>query len=414
MNKKILLGLGLLIVIVLLYLFAFNGDSKNETSLTAKIKKGEFKSEIIISGELQSTSSQNIKLPTGLRQQRIYQIKIQDLIPEGTLVKKGDYVAKLDPSGLKDKIMDAESNLTKEKSVFTRQQIDTTLALKKERNAIKDLRFNVEEKEIELKQSTYESPTIIRQLQISLKKLQRNLTQKEEDYHIIKKKQQQIMIGVTANLEKYQNQLKKMIELQGKLTVISEGDGMLTYVKSYRGTVKTGSEISTWDPAIAILPDLTKMESKTFSNEVDVRKIKKGLNVEIGFDAFPEMKIEGEVTSVANIGEKKQGSDIKLFQVLIKLKETNKNIRPGMTTSNTILVLKKEDVLMTPLESIFSKDSTVYVYKKSGMSIIKKEVKLGESNNDVIIIEEGINENDVVYLNKPDGYEKDEITLLEK
>jgi len=414
MNKKMLLGVGLLVAVVLIYLFAFDSNSENNTSLTAKIKKGEFKSEIVISGELQSTSSQNIKIPSDLRQHRIYQIKIQNLIPEGTLVKKGDYIARLDPSGLNEKILDAKNNLTKEQSVFTRQQIDTTLTLKRERNGIKDLRFNVEEKEIELKQSTYESPTTIRQLQITLQKLQRNLTQKEEDYHIIKKKQEQIMIGVSANLSLYQNQLKKMMKLQGKLTIISEGDGMLTYVKSYRGTVKTGSEISTWDPAIAILPDLTKMESKTFANEVDVRKIKKGLNVEVGFDAFPEMKIEGEVTSVANIGEKKQGSDIKLFQVLIKLKETNENIRPGMTSSNTILALKKEDVLTAPLESIFSKDSIVYVYKKSGRSIIKKQVKLGESNNEVVIIEEGIDENDVVYLNKPGGYEKEVITPLEK
>lgn len=414
MNKKMLLGVGSLVVVVLIYLFAFDSNSENTTSLTAKINKGEFKSEIVISGELQSTSSIKIKIPSELRQQRIYQIKVQHLIPEGTLVKKGDYIARLDPSGLNEKLLDAKNNLTKEQSTFTQQQIDTTLTLKRERNAIKDLSFNVEEKEIELKQSTYESPTTIRQLEITLKKLRRNLRQKKEDYHIIKKKQQQIMIRVTANLTRIQNQLSKTMELLNRLTIISESSGMLTYAKSWRGTIKTGSEINTYDPVIAILPDLTKMESKTFANEVDVRKIKKGLNVEIGFDAFPEMKIEAEVTSVANIGEKKPGSDIKLFQVLIKLKDTNKNIRPGMTTSNTILAFNKQDVLTAPLESIFSKDSIVYVYKKTGMSVVKKEVKLGESNNEVVIIEEGINENDVVYLNRPDGYEKEDITPLEK
>ncbi|WP_139959238.1 efflux RND transporter periplasmic adaptor subunit [Flavicella sediminum] len=414
MKKKILLGIGLLLAIVLIYQFAFNNSSKNITTLTSKVKKGDFKSEIVISGELQSTSSIKIKIPSGLRQLRIYQIKVQHLIPEGTLVKKGDFIAKLDPSSLNEKLLDARNDLTKENSTYIQQQIDTTLTLKKERNAIKDLRFSVEEKELELKQSKFESPTTIRQLEITLQKLKRNLQQKEEDYHIIKQKQQQIMIRVTANLSKIKNRLKNTEELLSKLTIISEGDGMLTYVKSYRGTIKTGSEINTYDPAVAVLPDLTKMESKTFANEVDVRKIKKGLKVEIGFDAFPEMKIGGVVTSVANIGEKKQGSDIKLFKVLIKLDETNKDILPGMTSSNKILTFKKENVLTTPLESIFSKDSTVYVYKKTGISIVKKEVKLGESNDDVVIIEKGINENDVVYLYKPQGYEKEAIIPLEE
>lgn len=154
------------------------------------------------------------------------------------------------------------------------------------------------------------------------------------------------------------------------------------------------------------------MESKTYANEVDIRKIKKGLPVKVGFDAFPDVEIPGIVTDVANVGENKRGSDIKVFQVMIKLNESNDNIRPGMTTSNKILTFEKKDVLSIPLEAIFSKDSITYVYKKSGFSVVKKEVKIGDSNNDSVIITEGLSENDVVYLNKPEGYENDQIAQI--
>ncbi len=77
---------------------------------------------------------------------------------------------------------------------------------------------------------------------------------------------------------------------------------------------KVGSSISPWDPSIASLPDLTKMESKTYANEVDIRKIKKGLPVKIGFDAFPDIEIEGIVTDVANVGEKKEVLILKFFR----------------------------------------------------------------------------------------------------
>jgi hypothetical protein len=156
------------------------------------------------------------------------------------------------------------------------------------------------------------------------------------------------------------------------------------------------------------------MESKTYSNEVDIRKIKKGLITKIGFDAFPDIEIEGIVTEVANVGETRAGSDIKLFQVLIKLNETNENIRPGMTTANKILTKKIEDVLMIPLEAIFAKDSISYTYVKTGLSIEKKEVELGLSNNEVIIINKGLNVNDLVYLNKPENLENKSITRLQK
>ena len=154
------------------------------------------------------------------------------------------------------------------------------------------------------------------------------------------------------------------------------------------------------------------MESKTYANEVDIRKIKKDLPVKISFDAFPDIEMEGVVTQVANVGEKKSGSDVNVFQVLISIKGSNENIRPGMTTSNRILTFKKEEVLSIPLEAIFSKDSITYVYKKDGFSIIKKQVEIGNSNNDEIVISKGLTENDIVYLNRPEGYEETSIEKL--
>jgi multidrug efflux pump subunit AcrA (membrane-fusion protein) len=195
--------------------------------------------------------------------------------------------------------------------------------------------------------------------------------------------------------------------------VYSEDDGMVTYVKDWNGNKKkVGSTISPWEPAMASLPDLTKMESKTYSNEIDIRKIKKGLKVKIGFDAFPDIEIDGVVTDVANVGENKRGSDIKLFQVLVKLNSINKNIRPGMTTSNRILTHQEDNVLMAPLEAIFSKDSISYTYVKSGYSIEKRQVELGLANNEVVIIKKGLKENDVVYLNAPGNMEEKSIKLL--
>ena len=54
---------------------------------------------------------------------------------------------------------------------------------------------------------------------------------------------------------------------------------------------------------VATLPNLSKMISKTYINEIDISKVKIGQRVEIGVDAFPEKKFTGEVTEVANIGE---------------------------------------------------------------------------------------------------------------
>lgn len=411
-KKKIAYAIGVIVLLIIAYSYFTNSNEEN-LSLTTKVTKGTFIDEVFISGEAQSTSSKQINGPSNARRFGLYQLKIQDLVSEGTVVKKGEYIGKLDVSELNGKILDAQLNLENAQSRYTQQQLDTTLTLKQERNSIKDLLFNIEEDKLELERSAYESPATIRSLEIKIQKTERDLKEKKADYSIKKRQANAKMIQVGTEVSKIKKQIDELLELQKEFTIYSDDDGMVTYVKEWNGTKKkVGSTISPWEPAIASLPDLNKMESKTYSNEVDIRKITKGLVAKVGFDAFPDIELDGVVTDVANVGETKAGSDIKLFQVLIKLNNTNENIRPGMTTSNKVLTKKEDNVLMIPLEAIFSKDSISYTYVKSGLSIEKKQVELGLSNNEVIIVKKGLEENDIVYLNKPEDLDDKSITLL--
>jgi multidrug efflux pump subunit AcrA (membrane-fusion protein) len=414
MNKKKIAIISVIAIVLIYFGYRyFSPATDGEIYLTTKVKKGNFISEVITSGEAQSTSLKVINGPENLRKFRLREIKIQDLVAEGTIVKEGDYVGRLDPSDVNEQIIDARLDLETAQSRYTQEQLDTTLTLKQERNSIKDLSFSMEETRLELNQSSFEPPATIRKLEINLEKLERDLKEKQENYRIKKRQANARMVEVGTKVSKINKELSSLLELLESFTIYSDGNGMITYDKEWDGTKKkVGSSISPWNPSIATLPDLTKMESKTYANEVDIRKIKKDLPVKIGFDAFPDVEINGIVTDVANVGENKRGSDIKVFQVLIKLNGSNNNIRPGMTTSNKILTFQQEDVLSVPLEAVFSKDSITYVYKKTGFSVAKKQVKIGDSNNDSVIILEGLTAEDIVYLNKPEGLDDDQIAKL--
>ena len=97
-----------------------------------------------------------------------------------------------------------------------------------------------------------------------------------------------------ANLER-----SKQLADQLKLC---EADLAHCFVKAEKGgmAIYPTAEPWKWAPEIEVganvymgqtlllMPDLSKMLSKTFVNEVDIRKVKPGQEVEIGFDAFPE------------------------------------------------------------------------------------------------------------------------------
>jgi hypothetical protein len=203
-----------------------------------------------------------------------------------------------------------------------------------------------------------------------------------------------------------QEELKRqrLQDLANEFTISAPKDGMLIYARSWNGKIGPGSQISTWDPVVAELPDLSIMISKTYVNEVDISKIQKGQDVKVKVDAFPNREYGGTVIQVANVGEQLRGYDSKVFEVTVQINEVDSILRPAMTTSNEILAYTYADVLSVPLEAL-QNDTVAYVYKKMDGKIVKQEVLAGESNDNEVIIEHGLAAGEEVLLTVPDSPE---------
>ena len=154
------------------------------------------------------------------------------------------------------------------------------------------------------------------------------------------------------------------------------------------------------------------MISKTYINEIDISKVKVGQKVKIGVDAFPEKKFNGEVTEVANIGEQMRGTNAKVFEVKILVSEFDSILRPAMTTKNTIITAVIPNVVFIPIECIHTSDTISFVYKTSGSSVVKQQVRAGLSNENEIIITKGLDEKDKVYLLPPENSDKIKLVKL--
>jgi len=137
-------------------------------------------------------------------------------------------------------------------------------------------------------------------------------------------------------------------------------------------------------------------------SEIDISKVILGQQAEIKLDAFADTVFSGKVISIANLAQfKNRDSKIKVFPVEVLIDGSSDIFLPGMTVSCRIIIDKIDDVLFVPLESIFPEEKKYFVYVKSGNSYDKREVVTRQKNNDHIIIEEGLETNDVVALSNP-------------
>ncbi len=407
-KKTFYLSLGILLAVAVVWLF-LPKNTENQQIIT-EVKFGKFEIFVTTTGELQAENSENIMAPEGLRSIRLWNVKISDLIPEGTLVKKGDYVGTLDRTEASNNLKDIENDIEKYETDLEKRHLDTTLELGQLRDNIHNLRYDLEERQLKLEQSKFEPPATIRQEQINLEKEQRGLEQALENYKLKERKAKADIHQAISYLNNQKRKRDDIVKVLDQFTIHAPKQGMLIYAREWNGTKKkVGGMVSPWEPTVATLPDLSSMISQTFVNEIDISKVKTGQDVMVGIDAFPEKIYPAKVLEVANVGEQLPNSDAKVFQVKIKLNQTDSILKPSMTTSNSILTSVFDSVLYVPLEGIHADDSLSFVYQVHGFSTKKVQVITGPSNDSFVIIEKGLKQGDKILLTIPD--KADELKL---
>jgi hypothetical protein len=394
-----------LVIVILIVVYKIR--SRNDVAnLYAEAQKGAFDIIVTTTGELQAKNSIDIPGPefSQSRNIRAMDIKITDLVPEGTEVKKGDYVATLDKTTFDNNLKDEYDRLDTYENNLEMKVLDTAVTLSNLRDNIKNLRFSVEEAKITLEQSKYEPPTTIRQAEISLDKAERSLDQAIRGYALKIEQARSDMRTTKNNLDEQRQRVNDLETIIQKFVINAPADGMIIYKRDRTGAKrKVGSSISTWDNVVATLPDMSSMVSKTYVNEIDVSKVKSGQKVEVMVDAFPDKAYTGQVTGVANIGEQLPNADAKVFEVIVEVNESDPILRPSMTTGNKIITKTIEDVTYIPLESVQTgPDSIPFVYLKNGKRQI---VVLGESNENNVVVDQGIEPGTLLYLSTPENPE---------
>jgi multidrug efflux pump subunit AcrA (membrane-fusion protein) len=344
----------------------------------------------------------------------LWQLSIERIVPEGTVVQAGDFVAELGRTEIASRIQEAEINLERLRSQVEQAMLDTTLTLTGARDELINLRYMMEERQLAMEQSRFEAPSVRRQAEIDYERAERNYNQATNNYTTRKQQADARMREVEADLNKEANRHRTLLSVLEQLMIKAPENGMVIYGRDHQGRRRgPGSNVSGWDPVVATLPDLSQMESVTYVNEIDIQKIQRGQQVNIGLDADPDKRLTGSVISVANIGEQRPNSDAKVFEVVVHVNESDTTLRPAMTTSNDIIVNTLEDALYIPLEAVHTEDDVSFVFLRSGAKTVRQQVKLGLMNENEVTIPEGIEPDDMIFLSAPARPDQIETVYLE-
>ena len=350
------------------------------------IHQGEFKASIIETGELQAVKAHSVIVPDFRRYGRLL---ITELIEHGKVVKKGDLVAKLDPSNVMNYITDQQTELDVEKTNLNKLYAQMNSKKESLDGELKTVQANYNMKKLELEKFQFESETKKKIKELEFEQAKIRLKNTERKIELENKISKNEIFIQTIKVRQREQNIQNAIQAKEKLHLYAGADGIAQVMigPRTRQMLKVGDQV--WRGlCIVSIPDVNNMQVNAKINETDIGKIKLGQEVIIRLDAYPAKPFEGKVSKIGKLSyPKDKNSKVKVFDIEILIDGSDETLKPGMTVSCEFLYANMDNAFYVPSDCVEKNGSGYYLYVKKGNNYEKQKIKIGPQNSLFTVLE---------------------------
>jgi HlyD family secretion protein len=364
---------------------------------------------------------------------------IIDIIADGTTVKKGDVLCRLDASEYEDVAQAQTLRVLQHQA----EMVQTDLALQSAEIALKEYRdgqlpqdilgmmgrIAMAESEVKAasdrlawsermaakgyasraqvssdRQAHLGAILRLRQAQMELDTYRRfNVPKTLVALRAEVEKARKWAIHEAGDYDKSKVQLGNYRSLIDRCTIRAPHDGFVIYAngpfrdEEEQFKIELGASVRQGQE-LFYFPDLTKMEVVALLNETVVGRVREGMLARVRFEGSREGAHEGHVESVESF-PRWSYSDVRYYPCRIALDVTPRGLLPNRSAEVEIQVGRCRDCLAIPTEAVsIDQDRTIcYVIGPSGPE--RREIIAGGTAPDLIEVTEGLEEGETVVLN---------------
>ncbi len=384
-RKLILISAAALLVIGIVAVKLLTGSDSSVYLSTHTLVQETIEQKISATGTV--TGSDSAEIGSSLN----YEV-IRINVKEGDIVKKGDILGVLDSKVLQSDYDMAVKELEVSRLQLQEQRTSAELAVQE-----RQIDYNEAKRQNEIMKQLYQeggaSNDELVQSNIALEKAAFALSA-AQDQLARASASGSASLGIDIKQEIVETKKDNL----DKANITSPIDGTVTRVNAKIGRIPTAQDQVR---AMFIVENLQDLIIKVSISEYDISNVKVGQKVIITSDVLRGGSAEGEVARIAPTGESVQGTSTKEMRIPVEIKITSKgDLIAGVNARAEILIEKRENVLVAPLEAILDVDGEKYVLLGNDGTIKRVKVTTGvEGLTNVEISSSELKAGDIIITN---------------
>jgi HlyD family secretion protein len=357
------------------------------------VKREDLVQSVEVEGELAAVRSTEIGVPpVGW-----VQFKIAFLIPEGTVVKKGQPVLGFDTAALQRQLVEKQAEYEDAAKRVEQKEIDLGMKL-----------LEVEQQsaqavaELGKARLKAEVPPEVQQ-RIELEKARLDQKGRERDLENLgaeKRVTDSLAQSEIGSLRSKRGQAKGEVDVLKtsieKMSVKAPQDGIVIYRTNWQGEKKKVGDSTWFGEMILSIPDLSEMRAEGFVDEADGGMVAEGQAVTLRLEARPDLDIRAKVSRVGRtVRQKSWRTPVKVFKVDVALSKTDPTVmRPAMRFRGEIETGRTPGLLVVPREAVFLRESGPVVWARRALRWTEVPVRLGRTSRRQVEVVAGLSEGD--------------------
>ncbi|HEX6642431.1 MAG TPA: HlyD family efflux transporter periplasmic adaptor subunit [Thermoanaerobaculia bacterium] len=371
----------------------FSGYSESVPAGELRVHRGNFTSDLVLSGEVEAARGESLVVPA----LPSWQTAIKWIAEDGATVKGGEPAVELDNSALtadletkRQALTQALQELQQREAEWAadleQQQLDAdkrSSELEKAKLAVLVPRELISTKVYEEQQTTLRRANVEFDKAIDLLASKRTAVAAERR-------------NLELRIEKARRDISTAEVAIEELVLRAPRDGIIVVrdIPWEGRKLQIGDTVFVGMP-IAMLPDLDSLRVHAALADVDDGKIVPGLPVTITLDAFPDVTFTGKIAAISAVAQESRRQSLRRqFEVLIALDRLDPaRMRPGLSARVIVRREAQPRVLLAPRAAIDFSGKTPRAKLAGGDA---QDVKLGPCNAQECIVVDGVKEGDAL------------------
>jgi HlyD family secretion protein len=358
------------------------------------VKRADLVLTVEVEGELAAVRSTEIGVPPVAE----VDFKIAFLAPEGTAVKKGEPILKLDAEPLERRLAEKRAEFAEAQKKVEQKEIDLRMKLLELDQQTAQSRADLGKAQLKA-----EVPPEVQRIELEKALLDRRGRERDLENLVAERRVTEALAGAELlSLRQQRDRARGRVEaLEAaieKMTVRAPQDGIVVYRTNWRDEKKKVGDSVWFGEVVLALPDLSEMEGDGFVDEADGGPVAEGQPVTLRLEARSDFDLKGKVARIARtVRQRSWRVPLKGYRVEIALEKTDPTfMRPAMRFRGEIETGRVAGLLLLPRQAVFLRDDGPVVWARRGLGWREVKVKLGRTNRKQVEIVSGLVEGDLV------------------